>query len=297
MWDKERLKTELWASVRKLPNVGQGNKDDSSMPMTAILPCAMIYIVIGDIILLNITDASITDVDQLNPTIRRVVYACIGGATIALMMLYFFYLVLFSWAALTRQRTFRPSEWTMTTHRFPLFATDPADFWSQWHTLFKYIWVDFAYFPLRRFAQIYLGESRTGSKFLSKALELILPILGVFCLSGIAHGFCVWATWRESPWSQWNYFMLQACAVIATKAFQQTPPGRRWCRYYHTCSEQQRKRIDLVGMTAMIGYHILTSPPFIEPYARHEVWLGHRARSILWHLFGKHWSWLQGVAA
>ncbi|KAF9165185.1 hypothetical protein DFQ26_000475 [Actinomortierella ambigua] len=290
MWDKERLRTELWASVRKLPNVSHGASEPRGVAVATIVPYALVYIIVGDALLLSITDARITDLDRLSPTARQILLATVGGATIALMMLYFFYLILFGWVIVTRQQIIYPSEWTMTSHRFPLFATDPADFWSQWHTLFKFVWVDFAYFPLRRLAQRFMDSSRTGSRALSKALELALPVLGVFFLSGVSHGFCIWAAWRAPPSSQMNYFLVQGLAVIVTKGFQQSSPGRRWSRVYHSQSERRRKWIDRAGMIAMVVFHILTAPPFIEPYARHEVWLGHRSRSVLWHLFVKHWA-------
>ncbi|KAG0270178.1 hypothetical protein DFQ27_000097 [Actinomortierella ambigua] len=290
MWDKERMHIEMWAPVRRLANVGSASGDaptagDQGVHWTSLLPIFLIYAAVSDIILYVISEVRVAVVERMS-NIQYLLFICAGGGVITLNMLWFFYIVLFAWAILTGQRV-RASEWTMINHRFPLFATDPSDFWSQWHTLFRYIWVDLAFFPIRRFAQLYLGPQRTGSKAISKALEGALPVLGVFVLSATLHGYIVWSTWRLSPVSQWVYFIIQGLAVVATRGFQQTKPGQRWCRYYYARSEQERKWLDRVGMLAMVGYHALTAPIFIEPYVRHALWLDVRPRSVLWLLFGK----------
>ncbi|KAG0228146.1 hypothetical protein BGW42_002353 [Actinomortierella wolfii] len=291
MWDKERMHIEMWAPLRRLTNTSRvaradgPKKDDQGIHWTKLLPIFTVYAVISDILLYAISDIRVATVEQMT-TFQYFLFICAGGGVITLNLLWFFYIVLFSWAILTGQLV-RASEWTMITHRLPLFATDPSDFWAQWHTLFRYVWVDLAFFPLQRFAQLYLGPQRTGSKAVSRALEQALPVLGVFFLSGTFHGYIVWAAWRLSPKSQFIYFTVQGFAVVATRGFQKTAVGQRWCRYYHSQPEHKRQWLDRVGMVAMVGYHALTAPVFIEPYVRHALWLDVRPRSVLWLLFGK----------
>ncbi|KAF8923243.1 hypothetical protein BGZ52_010071, partial [Haplosporangium bisporale] len=52
-----------------------------------------------------------------------------------------------------------------------------------------------------------------------------LPVMAVFGLSGILHGYVVFAVWRESPWAQIMYFLLQGIAVVVSKAIEQSSFG------------------------------------------------------------------------
>ena len=151
--------------------------------------------------------------------------------------------------------------------------------------MFRTIWVDLAFLPVQAFTKRHLGPARLGPR-LAKAVQLSLPVLAVFILSGILHGYVVLTTWRESPWSQVVYFLIQGVAVILTKAIEQSPFGSWLQSRYHHGSRFQRAAITTAGIVLTWCLHIVSAPFFLHPYLENEIWLSVVNGSVLWHLFG-----------
>ncbi|KAG9070705.1 hypothetical protein KI688_008244 [Linnemannia hyalina] len=113
-----------------------------------------------------------------------------------------------------------PQEWTMLGTKLPLLAYSPTDFWINWHILFRYVWVDLGFNPVKRFCIKHLGPERLGRRGSPWARETP-PVYAVFVLSGAMHGYIVYALWRQNGWSQMAYFMIQATGVVVSKAIQE----------------------------------------------------------------------------
>ncbi|CAG8609705.1 28922_t:CDS:2, partial [Dentiscutata erythropus] len=96
----------------------------------------------------------------------------------------------------------------------PLISTSLTEFWSiRWHQAFREIFVSFAYKPLRRLT---INKIRPlfGKDYqkIGIIIEKLIPIMGVFFISGIMHEYIVLAVMYQfwKPGEQLLFFMLQA---------------------------------------------------------------------------------------
>ncbi|KAF9326427.1 hypothetical protein BG006_010142 [Podila minutissima] len=112
------------------------------------------------------------------------------------------YTLMIVWAAVTGD---------LVRHYFPGFATLPAEFWRH-----KYV-----------------TSKDVVPKAVVQSLEMGLPIMGVFLMSGLMHEFMVVGMWHEQFGYMTAFFMNQGVATILSKVLQQSV-GKRvqvrdWC--------------------------------------------------------------------
>ncbi|KAG0333224.1 hypothetical protein BG000_009341 [Podila horticola] len=288
MWDMHRFKIELWSPVRivsfnePIPNTNNGNK--RLWTFSHLFSYCMAYSLILDIILFRLSKFSVTDVQNL-PPFQYGLFVAGGGAFIVYFVLSVFYTIASVWTYATG-RLADPHEWTMLEHYLPCFAVSPADFWNNWQTLFRYIWVDIGFLPVQRWSRRYLTPERVGFP-MARLTQECLPLMSVFTLSGILHAYTVVAVWREPASSQIVYFWIQGVAVLMTKALERSLPGQCVRHYYAHGPAIVGWTLHLIGMSATLAFHVLTMPLFIDPYLKNGMWLEVKERSVLWWVYGR----------
>ncbi|KAF9162447.1 hypothetical protein DFQ26_003534 [Actinomortierella ambigua] len=134
------------------------------------------------------------------------------------------YTLMILWASVTGDLV-RDTEWTLVRHRFPGFATSPADFWKQWHHLFKQVWVDIGAKPtfelLRKYVTPRLSEN-ARQRQLAKNLETVLPVMGVFLMSGLFHEYMMYSLWHATPGPMTIFFLMHGVGTFVSKALERT---------------------------------------------------------------------------
>ncbi|KAF9319652.1 hypothetical protein BG003_008608 [Podila horticola] len=281
MWTMTQLRTELWAPIRRISSPYDSNKP-GLIPVSVLIKQAAIYVLISDVTIYIASRFSLADLRDL-PTVQYGLFLGLFGF-IHFSVLLLFIFVAIGWS-LTTGKSVDPEEWTMITKPLPYFAVAPSEFWGLWHTIFRAIWVDLGFLPVQRFAEKHLGPDRVGLR-LAKAAKLALPVMAVFGLSGLLHGYVVFTVWRESPWSQVMYFMLQGVAVVVSKAIEQSSFGFMIKKRYRQGSTTQRTALRAVGIVLVWCLHIFTAPFFLHAFLENEVWLSVVKGSILCRLFG-----------
>lgn len=288
MWDMHRFKIELWSPVRivsfkePIPNTDTRNK--RLWTLSQLFGYCLVYSLILDMVLFQLSKFSVADVQNLT-LFQYGLFVAGGGAFIVYFILSVFYTITSVWSYATG-RLADPHEWTMLEHYLPCFAVSPADFWNNWQTLFRYIWVDLGHLPVQRWSRQNLTPERVGVPVARLAQEC-LPLMSVFTLSGILHAYTVVAIWREPVWSQIVYFWIQGVAVVLTKALERSLPGRNVRHYYANGPAIVGWSLHLVGMLATLAFHVLTIPFFMDPYLKNGMWLEVKERSVLWWMYGK----------
>jgi len=219
-------------------------------------------------------------------------FVATGGVLIMMLILWPVYSFALGYAFIQDQKL-DLSEWTMLTAYLPCFATTPVQFWANWHTLFRYIWVDLGFLPLQRyFRREKLSLKKEGSQvkaasaMVAAVAEEAMPVLAVFALSGTMHAYIVYAVWRESAWSQLLYFLIQGIAVVLTKALERSVLGR-WILARRKESKTNRRLLDVLGWMLMLVYHVATAPFFMYPYVAQGMWLHILELSPVWWLLAK----------
>ncbi|KAG0228145.1 hypothetical protein BGW42_002352 [Actinomortierella wolfii] len=134
------------------------------------------------------------------------------------------YTLMILWANVTGNLV-HDTEWTLVRHKFPGFATSPADFWLQWHHLFKQVWVDLGAKPtfalLRKYVTPVLVKNKQQRQ-LAKALETVLPVMGVFLMSGLFHEFMMYGMWHSTPGPMTIFFLLHGVGTVVSKVLSKT---------------------------------------------------------------------------
>ncbi|KAG0311823.1 hypothetical protein BGZ97_011614 [Linnemannia gamsii] len=281
-WDKDRFQGELWSPMRKqtgkksAPTIGYSWKD--------LLPPFLIYYTIFDLIIYFMSFYTASEMLS-SPTLE---YGLMVVAVCSFVIFYIrttVFLTAIIYSASTGNRA-DPREWTMLVSKLPVFAYSPTDFWINWQTLFRYIWVDLGFNPVQRFCGKYLGPDRLGRRGSQLARE-VLPVFAVFLLSGIMHAYIVYALWREPIWSQLAYFGIQAMGVVVSKAIERSAVGRAIQQSYNDGSAMKRRLMRGVGILLMLVYHLVTAPFFIHPYQKQGMWLDIKDMSALVRSFKK----------
>ncbi|KAK3822038.1 MAG: hypothetical protein JOS17DRAFT_331689 [Linnemannia elongata] len=281
-WDKDRFQGELWSPMRKQtgkkspPTIGYSWKD--------LLPPFLVYFTIFDFIIYFMSFYTASEMLS-SPTLE---YGLMVLAVCSFVIFYIqttVFLTAIVYSASTGNRA-DPREWTMLVSKLPLFAYSPTDFWINWQTLFRYIWVDLGFNPVQRWCRKHLGPERLGRQGSQLARE-ILPVYAVFCLSGIMHAYIVYALWREPIWSQVAYFMIQATGVVISKAIERSSVGRAVQRVYNGGSPMKQRVMRGSGILMMVVYHLVTAPFFIYPYQKQGMWLDIQQMSALVRAFRK----------
>ncbi|KAG9070612.1 hypothetical protein KI688_008150 [Linnemannia hyalina] len=281
-WDSERLQEELWSPLRKQ----NGKKSDPSVGRSWIdlLPAFLFYYTVFDSIIYFLSFYTSEEVMSA-PTLEY-------GFIVSVVCSYVYnnlrasvFMNVIMYCATTGNRA-DPQEWTMLGTKLPLLAYSPTDFWINWHTLFRYVWVDLGFNPVKRFCIKHLGPERLGRRGSQWARE-ILPVYAVFVLSGAMHGYIVYALWRQNGWSQMAYFMIQATGVVVSKAIQRSFIGKAIQRAYKGGSVTRQCAMKGVGVMLMLVFHMATAPFFISAYERQGMWLEVKGISITFRIFGK----------
>lgn len=281
-WDRNRFMTEMWLPMRKISPSPSPKSPDSTkdrfITRHDILFETIVYKLAVDWIDYGLSHYTVDQV-QLLPTVRFGLFVSAGGLMIMFMTLWPIYFT----AWIYDYRYGGPldlNDWTMLTNPLPCFATNPSDFWLNWHTLLRYIWVDLGFLPMQQFCRRFLTGDRIGIK-LAKMLEEVLPVMTVFTWSGIMHAYIVYAVWRDSVWSQLSFFWIQGLAVVMAKAIERSAYGR-WIQRKKQESIVTRKLMDTLGWIMMIWFHVATVPFFVHPYLNSGMWLDIKELSPVW---------------
>ncbi|KAG0075478.1 hypothetical protein BGZ90_009850 [Linnemannia elongata] len=279
-WDKDRFQGELWSPMRKQtgkkspPTIGYTWKD--------LLPSFLVYFIIFDSVIYFMSFYTASEMLS-SPTLE---YGLMVFAVCSFVIFYIrttVFLTAIVYSASTGSRA-DPGEWTMLDSKLPVFAYSPTDFWINWQTLFRYIWVDLGFNPVQRWCRRHLGPERFGRQGSQLARE-ILPVYAVFLLSGIMHAYIVYALWKEPIWSQLAYFMIQATGVVISKAIERSSVGRAIQRAYNGGSPMKQRMMRGGGILVMVMYHLMTAPFFIHPYQKQGMWLDIQQMSALVRAF------------
>ncbi|KAG0255102.1 hypothetical protein BG011_005319 [Mortierella polycephala] len=180
------------------------------------------------------------------------------------------YTIMIIWATVTGD-LIRDTEWTLVRHYFPGFATSPAEFWRQWHHLFKYIWVDLGFKPVHHLLRKHVTPHMSNRK-LAKTLESVLPVMGVFLMSGLMHEYMMVAMWHVRPGPMTAFFLLQGAATIVSKAVNDTV-GRK----------MSVPPMVLIALTW--AFNMTTAALFMEPVLKNEGYNMVANQSILMHSY------------
>ncbi|KAG0334953.1 hypothetical protein BG000_007918 [Podila horticola] len=174
------------------------------------------------------------------------------------------------WATVTGDLV-RNTEWTLVRHYFPGFATSPAEFWRQWHHLFQYIWVDLGFKPTHYLLSKYVTNKDVTSKALAQSLEMAVPVLGVFLMSGLMHEYMIVGMWHEQFGYMTAFFLIQGGATILSKALE--PVGE----------QVQVPRLALIAMTWV--FNLTTVDLFMTPVFRNAGYNMAANHSVLLHVY------------
>ncbi|KAF9585124.1 hypothetical protein BGW38_003801 [Lunasporangiospora selenospora] len=285
-WTSTRFRSEMLSPLRNYTSIQPSTRSPNAKQLqwqdlvATLLLCELIQ----QALLFMTSFYTPDDLDRFT-MIEFWVFA-VGVAVIMITnILSYYYIGAMAWSWHTGN-TLDTSDWAVLGTRNPFLAVTPVDFWNNWHTLFRYIWVDLGFLPTQRLCKQYLRPDTVGS-VLSKAARQALPVMSVFALSGLMHGYIVYTSMGQPFWGQFVYFMIQSVAVILTKVASQTPTGR-WIEHMYTeGGTATRLGLRILGVLSMFTFHAVTFPLFMHPYATFGMWYGMRYRSLFWWYFGK----------
>ncbi|KAF9280860.1 hypothetical protein BGZ68_006982 [Mortierella alpina] len=290
-WDKNRFVMEMWSPLRKFSarpttssSGGSSSAPSSYLSWQDLILWSALTSGFLDFELYLLSYYTPADIDAL-PTWQYAFFVFGTGSFVAAIILSVYLTTAIIYSVSTSKKI-DTSEWTMLKSKLPCFALTPKDFWTTWHTLFRYLWVDLGFLPVQRACKRYLTPNRVGSR-VSRISRQVFPVLAVFGLSAIMHGYIVYAVWRESIWSQISYFMIQGVGVIATTAVERSVIGNQVRRVYDLGGPVTQFSMRVVAYLMMALYHAVTSPLFVYPYQKNGIWLEMKKGSILWWLFGR----------
>ncbi|KAG0227904.1 hypothetical protein B0O80DRAFT_433525 [Mortierella sp. GBAus27b] len=193
--------------------------DPNPQHWSAYLPRWLFYVMLMDLVPFSLSFFTFEQIQSFSliPTMLvRIGVASIIIFDISLAN----YTIMIIWAAATGDLV-HDTEWTLVRHYFPGLATSSAEFWRQWHHLFQYIWVDLGFKPTLHVLREYVTPKMSNRKA-AKAIELILPVMGVFLMSGLMHDYMMVGMWHVRPGHMTAFFLLQGAATIVCKMLYQT---------------------------------------------------------------------------
>ncbi|KAF9979146.1 hypothetical protein BGZ73_005314 [Actinomortierella ambigua] len=196
--------------------------DPNPKHWSAYLPRWIFYAVSVDIIVF--TASFFTPEQYQSSYLATLAYRLAVGGIVIFDISLANYTLMILWANVTGDLV-RDTEWTLVRHKFPGFATSPADFWQQWHHLFKQVWVDIGAKPtfalLRKYVTPRLNKN-TQQRQLAKALETVLPVMGVFLMSGLFHEYMMYGMWHATPGPMTVFFLMHGVGTFVSKALERT---------------------------------------------------------------------------
>ncbi|KAG9292910.1 hypothetical protein G9A89_016272 [Geosiphon pyriformis] len=170
-------------------------------------------------------------------------------------------LISFWWTLLFNGGRYDTREWHSAFDN-PWISTSLSELWSRrWHQAFRSMWVSLVFKPLR-----ILIQSKLKKDFprLAQVLELTIPTLGVFVISGIIHEYLAYVamyhTW--TPGHQLFFFTMQALGMIVERFFFQN---------YLLIKESH-----LLRRIWGLGYIYFTLPYFLRCFVEVESWNVHK---------------------
>ncbi|KAF9097828.1 hypothetical protein BGX29_007899 [Mortierella sp. GBA35] len=281
-WDADRFKGEMWSPMRK--QIGKKSPPSAGYSWKDLLPAFLVFYTIFDSIIYFMSFYTAEEM-LTAPTLE---YGLMVGAIVAFVIFYIrttVFITAIVYSVVTGRKA-DPKEWTMLDSKLPLFAYSPADFWVNWQTLFRYIWIDLGFNPVQRFCKTHLGPDRLGRRGSQWARE-ILPVFAVFFLSAAMHAYIVYALWREPIWSQVAYFMINSVGVVVTKAIERSLVGKSIQQTYRNGSPMTQRLLRGVGILLTMVYHLVTGPFFIHPYQKQGMWMDIKDMSAFVRASGK----------
>ncbi|GJJ69639.1 hypothetical protein EMPS_01987 [Entomortierella parvispora] len=287
-WDMDRFMTEMWSPLRKFSATSSSSDSSVQKRFIAgrdILVQTLVYKFAMDWVLYGVSFVTPEQAMGFSK-FHYGLFVAAGGVLIMMLILWPVYSFALGYAFIQDQKL-DLLEWTMLTAYLPCFATTPVGFWANWHTLFRYIWVDLGFLPVQRFFRKERLKKKGGRGTTALAVaEEALPVLAVFALSGIMHAYIVYAVWRESVWSQLVYFLIQGLAVVLTRVSERTVFGR-WIHAKRKESRTNQRLFDVLGWMLMVLFHVVTAPIFMYPYVAQGMWLHILELSPVWWLLAK----------
>ncbi|KAG0209549.1 hypothetical protein BGX28_010247 [Mortierella sp. GBA30] len=223
---KDTITTITATSDAAKPTTGKPQKQIYTPPIdpnpqhwSVYLPRWLAYAAVMDIIAFSFSFLTFEQIQSFSMIPTLLVRIGVSGMLIFDISLAN-YTIMIIWATVTGD-LIRDTEWTLVRHYFPGFATSPAEFWRQWHHLFQYIWVDLGFKPVHHLLRKHVTP-KTPNKALARALELALPVMGVFLMSGLQHEFMMMSMWHIRPGHMTAFFLIQGAATILSKGLNNT---------------------------------------------------------------------------
>ncbi|KAG0066401.1 hypothetical protein BGZ89_007295 [Linnemannia elongata] len=193
--------------------------DPNPQHWSAYLPRWFFYAILMDVIPFVMSFITFEDIQNFN--IVQTFLLRIGVASMVIFDISLLnYTIMILCAAITGDLV-HDTEWTLVRHYFPGFATSPAEFWRQWHHLFQYIWVDLGFHPVKHLLRKHF-TSKSQNRELANGLELVLPVMGVFLMSGLQHEYMMVGMWHIRPGHMTLFFLIQGAGTILSKALLNT---------------------------------------------------------------------------
>lgn len=183
---------------------------------TSYLPRYIFYVSVVEISTFVFSFMTVDQIQNLSLVPRFFVIVSLAICIICFISLWY-YSNMFCWAILTGG-LIDDTDWTYVKHGFPLFATSPDDFWKRWHHMFQYIWVDLGLKPTQFLLRKYVTGKKRVHHRTAAVLEMVLPVMSVFVLSGLTHEYMFLTTWHDnSAGYMMAYFLIQGVATLASK--------------------------------------------------------------------------------
>ncbi|KAF9377268.1 hypothetical protein CPB97_010303 [Podila verticillata] len=228
--------------------------DKNPQHWSTYLPRWIFYAVLMDIVPFVLSFLTFEQINSFSLPGQFLVTIAVGSLVIFDISLAN-YSIMFIWAAVTGN-LIHDTEWTLVSHYFPGVATSPAEFWRQWHHLFQYIWVDLGFKPVHHLLRKHV-TNKTTNRELARTVEMVLPIMGVFLMSGLMHEYMMVGMFHARVGHMTAFFLIQGAATIMSKAL------------YNTVG--QKVHVPPVILIALTwAFNLSTAALFMEPVMQYE---------------------------
>ncbi|CAG8518551.1 9798_t:CDS:1 [Paraglomus brasilianum] len=269
------LKAELWQPIRYRSTEKQksengenhqsnGTNENMIVSSFTLLPSAFLLLFLSDCINYLFHQFTAHKILSLS-SIELFIMNLIGGIYICTILEGTSRLGAFAWTLINNRGVIDKSVWK-PLFRHPYLSTSLSDLWSvRWHQTFRVLWMSLAYVPLRQLIRQKLrpwltknNNSKTST--VADMMELAIPAIGVFAISGLIHEYIVWATFYPQwiPGQMMVFFVSQAIGVIIEKIYQRLTPGLSLPVW--------------MGRLWILLFLYFTSPYFFEPFYKAEAW-------------------------
>ncbi|TPX39816.1 long-chain-alcohol O-fatty-acyltransferase [Synchytrium endobioticum] len=126
----------------------------------------------------------------------------------------------------------------------PWVSTSISDFWGRrWHQLFRHAFTTLAYKPLAR-------------KFRHGVLRRVMPVCGVFALSGVCHMYIMYTAFDDLSPSTFMFFMIHAAGSIFETFIES----------YFQNFIPRHPVFTVTGWCWFVSFFTTTGPLFLSPF-------------------------------